>query len=113
MTSHIAQANNSLCMVGVTTFFPFLAIFLVVVIGFTMGISLTGAVLTATWVGWGSSGSSGFNPNAVTLVAGILGGGMRYHTGNANDVLGSTSVAKTYWEVKRGGGYRKGVWEVA
>ena len=75
--SHMVQADDSLCMVGVTTFFPFLVIFLVVVIGFTMGISLAGVVSTAIWVGLGSSGPGGFNPNAVTLVAGVPGGGER------------------------------------
>ena len=113
MTSHIVQADDSRCMVGVTTFFPFLAIFFIMVVGFTVGISLAGAVSTATWVGWGSSGPGGCNPNVVMLVAGVPGGGTRYHTGNANDMLGSTSVAKTCWEVKPGGGYRKGVWEAA
>ena len=82
-------------MVGITTFFPFLVIFFIMVAGFTVGISLAGAVLTATWVGWGSLGPGGFNPNVVTLVAGVPGGGTRYHTGNANDMLGSTSVSKT------------------
>ena len=113
MTSHMAQADDSLCMVGVTTFFPFLAIFFIVVAGFTVGISLVGVVSAATGVGWGSSGLRGFNPNAVMLVFCVPGMGKRYHTGNANDMLGSTSVAKTCWEVKPGGGYRKGVWEVA
>ena len=54
MTSHIAQADDSLCMVGVTTFFHFLVVFFIVVVGFTVGISLPGVVSTATWVGWGS-----------------------------------------------------------
>ena len=100
-------------MVGVTAFFPLLEIFLVMVTGFAMGISLVGAVLTAAWVGWGSLRLGGFNPNAITLVVFVPRGGTRYHTRNANDMLGSTSVAKTCWEVKPGGGYRKGVWEVA
>ena len=113
MTSHIAQADDSLCMVGVTTFFPFLAIFFTVVAGFVVGISLAGAVSATTWVGWGSSGLGGCNPNVVTLLVGVPGGGTRYHTGNANYMLGSTSVAKTCWEVKPRDGYRKGVWEVA
>ena len=95
MTSHIAQADDSLCMVGVTTFFPFLAILFIVVAGFIVGISLAGAVSTATWVGCGSSGLGGFNPNVVTLVAGIPGGGTRYHTRSSNDMSGSTSVSKT------------------
>ena len=113
MTSHIAQADDSLCMVGVTTFFPFLAIFFIVVAGFAVGISLVGTVSTTTWIGWGSSRLGGCNPNAVTLVVGVLGWGKRYHSRNANDMLGSTSVAKTCWEEKPGGGYRKGVWEAA
>ena len=104
MTSHIAQADDSLCMVGATTFFPFLVIFFIVVTGFVVGISLAGVVSTATWVGWGSSGPGGFNPNTVTLVDGVLGGGMRYHTGNSNDILGNTSVSKTCWEVNPVGG---------
>ena len=104
MTSHIVQADDSLCMVGVTTFFPFLAIFFIVVASFTVGIFLAGVVSTATWVGWGSLGPGGFNANAVTLVAGVPRGGTRYHTGNANDILGNTSVSKTCWEVKPGGG---------
>ena len=91
-------------MVGVTTFFPLLEIFFIVVVGFAVGISPAGAVLTTTWVGWGSSGLGGFNPNTVTLVAGVPRGGTRYHTGNANDILGNTSVSKTNWEVKPGGG---------
>ena len=95
MTSHISQADDSRCMVGVTTFFPFLEIFLIMVAGFAGGISLAGAVSAATWVGWGSSRPRGFNPNAMTLVAIVPGGVTRYHTGNANDMLGSTSVAKT------------------
>ena len=70
------------------------------VVGFAVGISLARAVLAATWVGWGSLGPRGYNTNAVTLVAGVPGGGTRYHTGNANDMLGSTSVAKTCWEAK-------------
>ena len=104
MTSHIAQADDSRRMVGVTTFFPFLVIFFIVVVSFAVGISLARVVSAATWVGWGSSGPGGCNPNAVTLVAGIPGGGMRYHTGNSNDILGNTSVSKTCWEVKLGGG---------
>ena len=93
MRSHIAQADDSLCMVGVTTFFPFLAIFFIVVAIFA---TLVGLVSTTTWVGWGSSRPGGFNPNAVTLVAGVPRGGTRYHTRNSNDILGNTSVAKTY-----------------
>ena len=111
--SHIVQADDSICMVGVTSFFSLLAFFLVVVTGFAMGMSLMGAVSTVSWVGWGSSRLGGFNPNAVTLVATIPRGGNRYHTGNANDILGNTSVSKTCWEVKPRGGYRKGVWEAA
>ena len=90
MTSHIVQADDSLYMVG-----PFLVIFFTVVASFTVGFSLAGAVSAATWVGRGSSGPGGCNPNVVTLVAGVPGGGTRYHTGNANDMLGSTSVSKT------------------
>jgi len=45
------QANDFLCMVGVTTFFPFLAIFFIVVAGFVVGISLVG-VVWATTVGY-------------------------------------------------------------
>ena len=104
MTSHIAQDDDSLYMLGVTTFFPFLEIFFIVVAGFIARISLAGAVSTAIWVGWGSSGPRGFNPNAVMLVVVDPGGGTRYHSGNSNDILGNTSVAKTRWEVKPGGG---------
>ena len=104
MTSHIVQDDDSLCMVGVIAFFRLLAIFYVVVTSFAMGTSLAGAVSTVAWVGWGSSGLRGFNPTAITLVAPVPEGGMRYQTGNANDMLGNTSVAKNYWETKLGGG---------
>ena len=80
VTSHIAQVDDSLCMVRVTTFFPFFAILFIVVAGFAVGISLAGVVSTASWVGWGSSRPGGFNPNAIMLVVGIPGGGTRYHT---------------------------------
>ena len=104
MTSHIVQADDSLCMVGVTTLLPFLALFLVVVTGFAMGISLTGTVSTAAWVGWGSSRPRDFNTKAVMLVVLVPGGGTRYQIGNVNDLLGNTSVAKTCWETKPAGG---------
>ena len=91
-------------MVGVTTLFPFLVIFFTVVDDFAVGISLAGAISATTWVGWGSSGPGCYNPNAVMLVASVLGGGTRYHTGNANDMLRNTSVAKTCSEMKPTGG---------
>ena len=103
MTSHIAQNFESLCMVGVTTFFPLLAIFLVVVTRFAMGTSLARAVLIVAWVGWGSSGLRGFNPMEITLVAPVPEGGMRYQTGNANNMFGNTSVSKTFWGVEERG----------
>ena len=91
-------------MAGVTIFFPLFAVFLAVITGFAMGTSFAGAVSIVSWVGWGSSGLRGFNPMAVTLVAPIQEGGTRYQTRNSNDMLGNTSVAKTCWETKPGGG---------
>ena len=82
-------------MVGVTAFFPLLAIFLAMVTDFILETSLTGAVSTVAWVGWGSSRLRGFNPTVVMLVDPILEGGTRYQTGNSNDMLGNTNVTKT------------------
>ena len=84
MKSHIVQVDDSLCMVGVTVFFPLFAVFLAVVTGFSMGTSLAGVVATVSWVGWGSSGLRGFNPTVVKFVAPVSEGGMRYQTGNAD-----------------------------
>ena len=97
---HMAQIDDSRCMVGVTIFFPLYSVFLAVITSFAMGISFARVVSIVSWMGGASLGVRGFNPMAVTLVAPILVGRMRYQTGIANDTFGNTSVAKTYWETK-------------
>lgn len=41
-TSHMAQCGDSRCVVGLSTLFPLLSVFLVVIIGFAMEISFAG-----------------------------------------------------------------------
>ena len=97
------QIGDSRCIVGVTSFFPLFSVFLAVITDFAMGNSISGVVSTVSWIGGGSSGLRGFNPVAVTWVASVPAGGTRYQIGISNDMLGNTSIAKTYWEMKPAG----------
>ena len=111
--SHIVQGCNSRCMMRFSTFFPFLLVFLVVTIVLVMGFILDGMVVTISLTGEASSGVRGINPVEVMPVTPVVVGGTKYQTGIAKDMFGNTTVAKTCCDTKLGGGYRKGVWEMA
>ena len=103
-TLHMVQGGYSYFMVGFSTFFPLLLVFLVITISFSMGISFEGIFVIVSLIDGASLGSRGINPLEVMFVAPVMVGETKNQNRIEKDTFRNTTIAKTCCDTKPDGG---------